>query len=128
MQRIDLKRFRKERHLTQKSVSEATGYQQCHVSAIENGKTSAPNAFINKLQQVYGVGNIRDYVYDDSLQDLAPVARQANDEIMLAQYLISQNQELTEQVRQLTAENKAYLEEISKLKVRLAQKEIKTTT
>lgn len=127
MQRIDLKRFRKERRLTQKSVSEATSYQQCHVSAIENGKTSAPNAFINKLQQVYGVGNIRDYVYDDSLQDLAPVARQANDEIMLAQYLISQNQELTEQVRQLTAENKAYLEEISKLKVKLAQKEIKTT-
>lgn len=125
MQRIDLKRFRKERRLTQKSVSEATGYQQCHVSSIENGKTSAPNAFINKLQQVYGVGNIRDYVYDDSLQDLAPIAQPSNEELIMSQYLIAQNKELMDQVKQLTSENKLYLEEITKLRVKLATYEAK---
>ena len=62
MRQFDLQRIRIEKNLTQKKVAELTGYPQGFVSVIERGKASAPEAFINKVCEVFGVDNKDDYV------------------------------------------------------------------
>ena len=62
MRRFDLQRIRIEKNLTQKRVSELTGYPQGFISEIERGLSSAPTGFINKVRDVFGIDNIEDYI------------------------------------------------------------------
>lgn len=51
-----LKRIRKERDLTLRSVEEKTGISNAYVSQVENGKISAPSpSVLNKLARCYDV-------------------------------------------------------------------------
>ena len=59
---LDLKRFRVERKLTQIELATALEVPQSFISSIENGKRSAPQSFLDKLCQLYKVGNISDYL------------------------------------------------------------------
>lgn len=63
-QGFDLKSFRRKRKLSQKEISEAVNLPQSFLSAIENGKKSAPDSFIDELARIYNVDNISDYITD----------------------------------------------------------------
>ena len=62
MRQFDLQRIRTEHNLTQKKVAELTGYPQGFVSVIERGKASAPEAFIEKVREIFGIEEISSYV------------------------------------------------------------------
>lgn len=61
---FDLKRFREERKVTQKKLSELLNRPQSFLSAIEHGKRSAPDAMLDQLAHEYKVDNISDYLSD----------------------------------------------------------------
>lgn len=61
---FELKRFRAERNLTQKEISEAVNLPQSFLSAIEHGKRSAPQSLLDDLTRIYKVDNISDYLRD----------------------------------------------------------------
>lgn len=63
-QLFDLKRFRAERNLTQKEISEAVNCPQSYLSAIENGKRSASQKFVENLSRIYNVNNISQYILE----------------------------------------------------------------
>jgi transcriptional regulator with XRE-family HTH domain len=69
MQRIDLKRIRKDKKLTQTALSQLTGYPQGFISQMETGKEAIPNSFIEKLEQKLDLGDIEMYMYEDSSSD-----------------------------------------------------------
>ena len=62
MRQFDLQRIRIEHNLTQKKVAELTGYPQGFVSVIERGKASAPEAFIEKVRELFGIEDISTYI------------------------------------------------------------------
>ena len=62
MRQFDLQRIRKEHMVTQKALSEMTGYPQGFISVIERGKASAPEAFIAKVQEIFGIKDITPYI------------------------------------------------------------------
>lgn len=64
MQKLDLKRIRKEQKLTQVKLSEITGYPQGFISQMENGNESIPNAFITILADKLHIANIDEYFVD----------------------------------------------------------------
>lgn len=53
MQRINLQRIRKSQGITQMQLAEMTGYPQGFISQIENGKVGAPDAFVQKLRELF---------------------------------------------------------------------------
>lgn len=61
---FDLKRFRTERKVTQKELSELLARPQSFLSAIEHGKRSAPPGMLDMLAEAYKVENISDYLSD----------------------------------------------------------------
>lgn len=63
-QLFDLKRFRAERNLTQKEISEAVNCPQSYLSAIENGKRSASQKLVENLSRIYNVNNISQYIHE----------------------------------------------------------------
>lgn len=63
-QGFDLKSFREKKKLSQKDISEAVNLPQSFLSAIENGKKSAPDSFIDDLARIYNEENISDYITD----------------------------------------------------------------
>ena len=71
MKLIDLRKIRKEKHLTQMQLSELTDYPQSFISQIENGHSSAPDEFLARLKKALGVENIKDYVLEDDPKILA---------------------------------------------------------
>lgn len=65
MQRLDLKRIRRERKLTQVKLSEMTGYPQGFISQMENGNEAIPKSFITILADKLQIANIDQYFVDD---------------------------------------------------------------
>ncbi|MBQ4462772.1 MAG: helix-turn-helix domain-containing protein [Bacteroidaceae bacterium] len=53
MQRINLQHIRKTQGITQMQLAEMTGYPLGFISQIENGKAGAPEAFVQKLQEIF---------------------------------------------------------------------------
>ena len=53
MQRINLQYIRKSQGITQMQLAEMTGYPQGFISQIENGKVGAPEAFVQKLREIF---------------------------------------------------------------------------
>ncbi len=62
MRQFDLQRIRKEHNVTQKAVSQMTGYPQGFVSVIESRKASAPEAFIEKIKELFKIEDITPYI------------------------------------------------------------------
>lgn len=63
---FDLQRIRKEKKVTQRELAEMTSYPQGFISEIENGKASAPEAFINKVAEIFNIAEIKSYIKEDS--------------------------------------------------------------
>lgn len=61
MQRINLQHIRKSQGITQMQLAEMTGYPQGFISQIENGKAGAPEAFVQKLQEVFKMSEAEIY-------------------------------------------------------------------
>lgn len=70
---FDLKAFRSHHNLSQKEVAEAVKRPQSFLSAIENGKRSAPPGFLDDLVRLYNVDNISDYISDRVEPDFGDV-------------------------------------------------------
>lgn len=65
MKRLDLKKIRKERNLTQAALAEKLGVQQSFVSQAENGHDSIPGDWITKLGDLFGDIKWGDYMIDE---------------------------------------------------------------
>lgn len=63
---FDLQRIRKEKKVTQSELAKMTSYPQGFISEIENGKASAPEAFINKVAEIFNIAEIKGYIKEDS--------------------------------------------------------------
>ena len=62
---FDLQRIRKEKNVTQRELAEMTSYPQGFISEIENGKASAPEAFINKVAEIFNIADIKGYIKEE---------------------------------------------------------------
>ena len=71
MKFINLKKFRKDRNLKQKTLVAQTGLQQSVVSYLENGYQEVTEMQLNALQKAYPDVDFEEYVYE---QDGFPVA------------------------------------------------------
>ena len=58
---IDLQRIRKEQKVTQQRLAELTQYPQSFISQIENGRVTAPQSFLKKLQELFGIEDLEPY-------------------------------------------------------------------
>lgn len=58
---IDLQRIRKEQKVTQQRLAELTQYPQSFISQIENGRVTAPQPFLAKLQNLFGIEDLEPY-------------------------------------------------------------------
>lgn len=58
---IDLQRIRKEQKVTQQRLAELTQYPQSFISQIENGRVTAPQPFLKKLQELFGIEDLEPY-------------------------------------------------------------------
>lgn len=52
---FDLKKFRKERKLTQSEFSELLGYQASYISSIEKGNKPVSDNFLERVEQKFNV-------------------------------------------------------------------------
>lgn len=52
---IDIKKFRKEKQLTQVVFGKMMGYTHAYISNVENGKEPLTDNFLNKLHEVFDV-------------------------------------------------------------------------
>ena len=59
---FDLKRFREERKISQREISQKTGVAQSFISQIESGKDPMPDALVSKLKEIYHIDDISDYI------------------------------------------------------------------
>ena len=76
MQRINLQHIRKSQGITQMQLAEMTGYPQGFISQIENGKAGAPEAFVQKLQEIFKMSEAE--VYSSQPQGENEGAAEAN--------------------------------------------------
>lgn len=66
---FDLKRFRREKKISQIDLAAAMDCGQSFISQIENGKDRMPDAWIDKLATLYNIENISDYIIPDNILD-----------------------------------------------------------
>jgi len=52
---FDLKRFRKEKKLTQDGLAAMVGYSRASLSNFESGRQSITDTFLDKLHEVFGI-------------------------------------------------------------------------
>ena len=65
MRTLDLQKVRKVYNVTQLRLAELTGYPQGFISRVENRKAPAPAELINKVAEVFSIGNIDDFIIPD---------------------------------------------------------------
>lgn len=64
---FDLKRFRREKKISQQDFASAMECGQSFISQIENGKDRMPDAWIDKIANIYSVMNIEEYIIPDNI-------------------------------------------------------------
>ena len=69
MPRFDIARLRKENGMSQSELANLLQINQSFLSAIENGKSPLPIEKEEKLCEVFGLTNLKDYVLDKRLDD-----------------------------------------------------------
>ena len=70
MERLDLKRLRKDAEITQLELANRIGYPQAFLSQIEHGKRPAPDKLIKIVVKELGISNINDYI--ETVSDPVP--------------------------------------------------------
>lgn len=126
MKIIELRRFRKEMGLSQIQLAEVVGYRQSFISDIEQRKRAVPDAFIEKLRDIFPEGNIESYIYDETYRNLptAGFSGQGVDSkdltLLKALEMLSKAQDETskalKQFNEVLSENALLKVEIEKLK------------
>jgi transcriptional regulator with XRE-family HTH domain len=61
MQKVDIKRLRNEKNITQVELANLTGYPQSFISKMENGNEPTPEAFIEKVKETLNIRDIKPY-------------------------------------------------------------------
>lgn len=64
---FDLKRFRREKKISQQDFASAMECGQSFISQIENGKDRMPGTWIDKIANIYNVTNIEEYIIPDNI-------------------------------------------------------------
>ena len=64
---FDLKRFRREKKISQQDFASAMECGQSFISQIENGKDRMPDTWIDKIANIYNVTNIEEYIIPDNI-------------------------------------------------------------
>lgn len=64
---FDLKRFRREKKISQQDFASAMECGQSFISQIENGKDRMPDTWIDKIANIYSVTNIEEYIIPDNI-------------------------------------------------------------
>jgi len=78
MERLDLKRIRKEHKLTQQQLAKKLSYPQGFLSLVENGKKRAPENLVELIKKELKIEDIESYFY---LSDDDPV--KSREEILI---------------------------------------------
>ena len=63
IRRLDLQQIRVRNNITQKRLSELSGYPQSFISQIERGKVSVPMSFIEKVSDILKIKDINNPFY-----------------------------------------------------------------
>lgn len=66
---FDLKRFRREKKISQQDFASAMECGQSFISQIENGKDRMPDTWIDKIANIYNVMNIDEYIIPDIMPE-----------------------------------------------------------
>ena len=64
---FDLKRFRREKKISQQDFASAMECGQSFISQIENGKDRMPDTWIDKIANIYSITNIEEYIIPDNM-------------------------------------------------------------
>ncbi len=64
---FDLKRFRREKKISQQDFASAMECGQSFISQIENEKDRMPDTWIDKIANIYNVTNIEEYIIPDNI-------------------------------------------------------------
>lgn len=64
---FDLKRFRREKKISQQDFASAMECGQSFISQIENGKDRMPDTWIDKIANIYNVTNIEEYIIPNNI-------------------------------------------------------------
>lgn len=70
---IDIKKFRKQRSLTQVEFGKMLGYTHAYISNIENKKERVTDKFLEKLKEVFGI----------EVEDMKSYNRRTDDEALV---------------------------------------------
>ena len=64
---FDLKRFRREKKISQQDFASAMECGQSFITQIENGKDRMPDTWIDKIANIYSITNIEEYIIPDNM-------------------------------------------------------------
>ncbi|MEG1950859.1 MAG: helix-turn-helix transcriptional regulator [Odoribacter sp.] len=102
---FDLKRFRKDKRLTQTVICEITGYSQGSISNIERGSFDISPEALDILVEKFG-DDVRDYINDEPLQNFNNISNLQQETINSLQETIKSQQRtienLSETIKNLT--------------------------
>ena len=120
MRQLDLQKIRGEQKVTQLRLAELTGYPQGFISQIERGKSPAPDAFVKKVQEVFGISDLETYLIPDEIdlqkeQHIAELEEAKNEERQIVQRLLTMLENRDARIMKLEAENDALRAQISAL-------------
>ena len=110
MRQLDLQKIRGEQKVTQLRLAELTGYPQGFISQIERGKSPAPEAFVRKVQEVFGIVDLEPYLIPDEIdlakeQQIAELEEAKNEERQIVQRLLTMLENRDARIMKLEAEN-----------------------
>lgn len=105
---FDLKKFRKEKKLTQKELAERLGYVPSYITNIETGREKPSNNLLDRIEEVFGI-NLDEY------RDYLQGNRQSN----VINGDVS-NSQVSQTVNEHTHDIKELYKEISKMKDQFA--------
>ncbi|MCH5240503.1 MAG: helix-turn-helix domain-containing protein [Muribaculaceae bacterium] len=71
MPRFDISRLRKENGMSQNELAQHLQMTQSFLSAIENGKSPLPIEKEEKLCEIFGIPNLKDYITDKKSENSA---------------------------------------------------------
>ena len=131
MQVIDLKRLRKDFCLTQSEVAKKCGYPQSFVSQMENGIKAAPDGFIQKMKESFEQIPVESYLMEQANFKLRKEGEKVTSsthsgiENRFIKFLMEQNGEQKEQIKELNGLVKELMAEKHELLVKIAVLESK---
>jgi len=96
---FDLKRFRKERKISQTELADQLGVGQSFISQIERGKDPMPDTLIAKLADIYQIDNIENEDYSDLDNNIESKEGNSNS---LTTYIIQQISEKDKKIEELS--------------------------